>query len=70
MAKVRKKKSAQVEMFQAGDDLPLFSGTAQRGTVEEFKPQPQNQPLLPGMPAVTLEDLQKIKDKLIKPKRK
>lgn len=30
----------QVAMFTNGQDLPLFSGTAQRGTVNAFTPQP------------------------------
>jgi len=31
----------QMTMFPNGEDLPLFSGTAQRATLEQFDPQPQ-----------------------------
>ena len=29
----------QIDMFDTGDDLPLFSGTAQRGQESTFTPQ-------------------------------
>jgi hypothetical protein len=35
------KNARQISMFTQGDDLPLFSGTAQRARPEVFKPQPR-----------------------------
>jgi hypothetical protein len=33
-------KPTQATMFPTGQDLPLFSGTAQTGTINAFDPQP------------------------------
>ena len=52
MEKERKEDKAmarhdQISMFTDGSDLPLFSGTCQRGQVDCFKPgqEPQQPPL-------------------------
>jgi hypothetical protein len=66
-----RKKTAQVQMFAAGEELPLFSGTAPRAVVEEFNPPPTGlQARLPGMPAVSFEELAQIRERIIKPRRK
>jgi hypothetical protein len=36
----------QKSLFATGQDLPLFSGTAQRAKIETYKPSSQNQPKL------------------------
>lgn len=48
------RKPQQKEMFEDGQDLPLFSGACVRGEVSEFTPQPSayQMPLF-GRPAMT-----------------
>ena len=65
------RRKAQFQMFAAGEELPLFSGTAPRAVVEEFNPPPTGlQARLPGMPAVSFEELAPIRERLVKPRRK
>jgi hypothetical protein len=37
---MRRKSSVQIAMFGAGEDLPLFSGTAQRAPAPQIEPEP------------------------------
>lgn len=48
MAKKKKNPERPLEMFQGGEDSPLFSGVPMRVQVSEFKPKTENQPGLFG----------------------
>src|SRR5687768_15274410 len=67
----RSKQRPATIMFQAGDDLPLFSGTPIPAKDSSFIPQDQSmkQATLPGMPAVDYDHIL-AKDKELRRRKK
>ena len=67
-----KKKHKQTLMFTAGEDLPLFSGVAQKQKDERYNPR--ELPVQHKMPGFdwqpTLAEMAANKDKILRPKRR
>lgn len=61
----KKRSPGQIDMFAQGEDLPLFSGTAQRAQAEEFTPQaqPRQETLFDMRPQMGDDLKAKIKEK-------